>query len=414
MKICMLIRSMPAHGVGGMEDHTMTLSRTLVQRGHSVDVVTTAHPNEIEKEEIEGIRIHYISHTRSRRYFGGWWRESPPAVFNLHKKVGFDVLHSQSTAAFSVIKRRVHSVLGLPVVISMHGTAIDEIRSKLNVGLPLTRPTQAFRIAASFLKYINMFCRIERFCIPRVDAVIATSKEQYALIRQYYRVRRDRLYIVYNGIDVHHFSPESALMTKTNQGPGQLILVVARLVEDKGIDNIVKAMPIIREQVPAARLKIVGDGRMRPYLERLVDHLRLREYVSFAGYVTYKELPDYYRRCNVFVNPTIRSNGYDLTILQAMACCCPIVVSNIGSIPTVAKHNCNSLLTSPGDVHALANNVIHLLGNESLANRLADAGRKTIEKEFSLEKMASDTESVYCAAMAEHSNTNDKNRILYV
>jgi len=401
MKICMLIRSMPAHGVGGMEDHAISLSRALIQRGHSVDIITTRHPNGIDHEDIDGVRIHYLEHTWPRRYFGGWWNESVRKVLNLHKNLEFDVLHSQSAGAFAVIKRGINYNLGLPIVVSLHGTAVNEMRSKLNIGLPLTQPLVALRNIASFLKYVDMFYRIERFYIPRADAVIATSNEQLSMIQKYYRVEKERIHLVYNGIDVDHFSPKLTSIESSEKESNLLILAVARLVEDKGIENIIKAMPLIKKKVPGARLKIVGDGRQRQYLEGLVDHFGLSSSVSFTGYVAYAQLPDHYRNCKVFVNPTIRSNGYDLTILQAMACSCPVVLSNIGSIPTVAKNEFNSLLIDPGDVDAMANKIVLLLTDEPLAKRLGNSARRTVEKEFSLESMAFGTESVYAVAISK-------------
>ena len=173
----------------------------------------------------------------------------------------------------------------------------------------------------------------------------------------------------------------------------KLLLSVARLEKEKGVQNIIKALPKVLNRIDA-KLVIVGDGSYKNELRKLVHKLGLDDLVIFTGSIPVYKLPLFFNACDVFVNPTIRQNGYDLTILEAMSCKKPAVVSAIGSVPT-AVSNKEGVLVRPGRVDALAKGVILILTNKKLAKKLGSNARKKILKDFSLEKMVSKTIDVY-------------------
>ena len=77
MRICTLSRVIAQHNVkGGMEIHADILSRGLVERSHDVTIITTAHPNGLEYEEVEGIKIYYLKNSKAGCYSRQWWKES--------------------------------------------------------------------------------------------------------------------------------------------------------------------------------------------------------------------------------------------------------------------------------------------------------------------------------------------------
>lgn len=111
--------------------------------------------------------------------------------------------------------------------------------------------------------------------------------------------------------------------------------------------------------------------------------------------VPFESLPEHFNACDVFVNPTIRQNGYDLTILEAMACEKPVVVSNLGSVPTVIEDGVDGVLVPPGDVDALARAVVRVLSDEELARRLDRAVRRRVVERFSVDSMVEGKIVVY-------------------
>lgn len=399
MRICMLARSIPTHAKGGLEDHTMMICKGLVQKGHEVTIITTQHPQGKEYEVIDGIEIYYTKGTIPGKYSWSWCRRSVQEFIRLHTLKRFDVVHGQSGGGIPFLRKGLNRKYNIPTVISLHGTTLDELKSAWNVLLSSYKDIRnAFRAMSKILYHIYSYFVISRRAFTRADAIIATSNEQIKRIKILYQTKDSDIFLVYNGVDTHLFAPKisSRLMDKypVNQRD-KIILGVARLTKEKGIQNIVMAMSVILKSIPEAKLIIVGDGNYRREIETLIDKSGLREHIITTGLVPYEELPLFYNLADVFVNATIRVNGYDLTIIQAMACEKPVIVSNLGSVPTVITHNEDGILVSPGDVRILTQEVIKVLQDKELAEKIGRKAREKIVSRFSLESMAEGTIKVY-------------------
>jgi glycosyltransferase involved in cell wall biosynthesis len=395
---------MPAHHLGGMEMHTRDLAEALVKKGNSVTIITTKNPK-MEYEEVNGVKIYYLKNTKPGRYSRSWWRESAKKFEELNEKENFDIVHSQSIGAYGFFLKNKRDK-EIPVIASFHGTPFDEIKSLLNT-LSLKQPISSVKAVLLIAKWIYSYAEWLRF-IPFLDGAIATSNEQEKILREKFSVKKEKIYKVFNGIDINLFKPiqNSSILDKYCITNERVVLCVARIVVDKGIQNLVRAMPLILKEVPNAKLMIVGDGSYMPTIRRLVKKYDLEEHVVFIGFAKFKELPYYFSACDVFVNPTIRQNGYDLTILEAMACGKPVVVSNIGSVPTVIEHNFGGILVPPGDINTLSKKIVEVLKDKKLASRLGNAARKKVVKRFSLNKMVENTTTVYEDVIRKHKRGN--------
>lgn len=393
MNICILTRTMPAHHLGGMEMHTKDLAEGLVKKGHKVTIVTTKNPKK-GYEEVNGIKIHYLKNTKPGKYSRSWWEESAKKFGELNRTENFDIVHSQSIGAYGFFMKNKRDKK-IPIIASFHGTPCDEIKSLINT-LSLKHPISSVKAVLLIAYWIYSYVEWLRFA-PFLDGAIATSNEQEKILRRYFFVKKEKIYKAFNGVDINLFRPiqNSFIRGKYNLTNERILLCVARIVVDKGIQNIVHAMPLILKEMPNTKLMIVGDGSYMPTIRRLVKKYDLEKHVVFIGFAKFEELPHYFNVCDVFVNPTIRQNGYDLTIVEAMACGKPVVVSNIGSVPTVVKHNVDGILVPPRDVDMLSEKVTKVLKDKKLASMLGNAARKKIVKKFSLDKMVENTIKVY-------------------
>jgi glycosyltransferase involved in cell wall biosynthesis len=403
-RVAMLSPVTPAHGRGGVQDIVWSLARGLAAAGADVHLVTTAHPERLATETSAGVTSHYLDESARSLALHGltarWRRVSRDAVARLHAESPLDVIHSQSYCGLHLA-----GVLpGVPVVATLHGTHWDELRTRARlVGENALRPLAAARAAAAWALMARRFLA-ESPLLVRAEGVIATSREQHALLLRRYHVPAPRLHDVWNGIDAALFSPrpidpaQRARLGGAADAP--LALAVARLYQEKGIQHALRAWPRVLARLPRATLAVVGDGPYRPALEAEARRLGLAERVRFVGAVALEDLPDLYAAADLFVNPTVRINGYDLTILQAMACARPVVVSGIGSVPTAVADGADGVLVPPGDPAALAARVIGLLEDRARREALGAAARRTIEARFSLERMVAGTLAAYHAAGA--------------
>ncbi len=396
MKICTFSRVMPAHSKGGMQDHVLMLAEQLAEKGNPVEVITTSLTEGGRCEKRKNLRIHYLEGTIPGSYAGGWWEKSLKKFEELHKEVNFDICHSQSAGGYSFLRKGYNKKYNLPVVVSFHGTTYDEIRTQMN--LFSLKPVNVVRPIFSILHKMFGYLFSELPYVRSADGIIATSNEQANLIEHLFLMERKKIFKVFNGIDVNVFIPEKTdkIRPVYNILPtSNFVLSLARLERDKGIQNIIKAMPLILKELPDTKLMIVGDGSFAQELKKMVLKSHLENNVIFTGMLPFDVLPDYFNSCDLFVNPTIRQNGYDLTILEAMACEKPVVVSNIGSVPTAVSDGIDGFLVPPGDKKKLAEAVIAILKDKDLAYRLGIEARRKVVESFSVESMVNGTLKVF-------------------
>lgn len=388
---------MPTHSKGGMQDHVLMLTEHLADKGHRVEVITTGHSEGRFFEERNNFRIHYLEGTKPESYFGGWWQKSIKKFEELHREVVFDVVHSQGAGGYLFLKNKINKKVKIPAIVSFHGTNYDEIKTQIN--LFSLKPMNIVRPILSILQQLYHYFVYGLPLARLSDGIIATSNEQAAIIENVFFANKHKIFKVFNGIDINVFTP----LKKTTEirqiyklsSSTNFLLSIARLEKDKGIQNIIAAMPIILKELPDTKLMVVGDGGYATELKKQVKKLNLENNVLFTGMLPFESLPEYFNACDAFINPTIRQNGYDLTILEAMACEKPVVVSNIGSVPTVIEDGIDGILVPPGDIIRLSEAVVKVLKDKELGRRLGVAARRKVVEKFSVESMVEGTIKVY-------------------
>ena len=164
-----------------------------------------------------------------------------------------------------------------------------------------------------------------------------------------------------------------------------MILTVARLLEHKGIQWVIAAMPRILAEFPDARYVVVGDGSYGSELERAVaDALpsHLRQAVTFLGRVSDSEKYACYDMCDVFAMPS-SEEGFGLVYVEASAFGKPVVGANVMGVPEAVVHGETGFLVNPADVDALTNTILRLFRDASERERLGRNGRRYVESELS-------------------------------
>ena len=232
---------------------------------------------------------------------------------------------------------------------------------------------------------------VERVLARRADRVIAIT-------RALARFTVDRVGLPARKVDVVHYGLDE-LPAPWAEGPpppaeGRLLLAVARLTEQKGLDVAVRALPAIPGDV---RLAVLGEGPARPALEALARELGVERRLLLPGRVG--DVAAWLERAAVVVHPA-RWEGFGLAVLEAMLASRPVVASAVSSIPELVADGETGVLVPPDDPDALASAVAALLQEPERAERLGRAGRERARSEFSVAAMASGTLSAYGRALA--------------
>ena len=168
------------------------------------------------------------------------------------------------------------------------------------------------------------------------------------------------------------------------------ILFVGRLVEKKGLVDLIHAFKLVIKEINDAKLIIVGDGPQRLLLEDTSRELNLGDSISFIGAVTKQDLVEYYRQSAVAVFPFVVARdgdqeGLGLVVIEALGCECPVIASGLDAVKDILVHEQNGLLTRPGDRGGMANAIIKILREPEWARSLAKKGRQDVLKKFGWE-----------------------------
>ncbi|MGE3796210.1 MAG: glycosyltransferase family 4 protein, partial [Thermomicrobiales bacterium] len=231
------------------------------------------------------------------------------------------------------------------------------------------------------------------FLMSRLDERICVSEPARRNIEQHFP---DDYRIIPNGIDIDRYSEDVDPFPWPESGPR--ILFVGRFNEArKGFKYLLRAMPMIQQQFPTARLTVVGPGDPARFSDLLQRYL-IRG-VEFVGEVPSADLPRYYSSCDLFCAPSIHGESFGLVLLEAMASRKPVVASDIPGYASVMTNNLDGLLVQAKDSMAIALAVVRLLSDTSLCNRLSTAGRKTAEK-YAWPSVAAQVLKVYDIALA--------------
>jgi glycosyltransferase involved in cell wall biosynthesis len=232
---------------------------------------------------------------------------------------------------------------------------------------------------------LGPFRHVERVLARRAVRVIAITEALRRFTVERVGLPAAKVTTIHYGLD----EPPAAWAPNGLELPdGPLVVAVARLVPQKGVDVAVRAMAGLD-----ATLVVLGEGAERPRLESLARELGVR--LLLPGRVG--DVASVLRRADVLVHPA-RWEGFGLALLEAMLCSLPVVATRVSSIPEIVADGETGLLVPPDEPSALGAALQRLLGGEELRRRLGDAGRARARAEFSVERMARRTLDVYAGA----------------
>lgn len=167
----------------------------------------------------------------------------------------------------------------------------------------------------------------------------------------------------------------------------KIILTVGRLVERKGHDMVIRALPKIIQAIPEVLYLIVGTGPNKENLEKLVNLLGLRDYVKFLGVTDQNDLAAYYQICDVFLMPSRQLTngdveGFGIVYLEANLFGKPVIGGKSGGVPEAIIDEKTGLLVNPTDINEIAQKTIGLLTDQAYAQRLGLQGLQRVTEEF--------------------------------
>jgi glycosyltransferase involved in cell wall biosynthesis len=250
-------------------------------------------------------------------------------------------------------------------------------------GIPYTFTAHAMDI------YVDRQPELLRAQMQHSEAVVTVSEyNRRYLLSQLGPAANGKVHRIYNGLDLQRFTYERP---STAAAETPVILSVCRLIEKKGLGDLLAAVDILRRRGSCFRVEIIGAGPLQPTLEADVMRRGLEDVVTFLGALPQEEVRRAYQRATVFALPCIVTSqgdrdGIPTVLLEAMASGVPVVSTAVSGIPELIDSGHDGLLVGPHDPGMLADALGLLLADAELRERLARAARSKIEADFAIDR----------------------------
>ena len=386
MKILMLTWEYPPRIVGGISRVVHDLSHRMIKDGHDVTVITYKDGNTNYFENDKGVKVYrvdnYMIHPNN---FIDWIMQ---LNFNMLAKANeiiskegkFDVIHAHDWLVTNAAKALKESY-NIPIVSTIHAT-----ENGRNSGIH--DETQ---------RYIN---DTEWLLTYESTEVIVNSNYMKGDLQRIFGLPFEKINVVPNGINLNNFTGierDYDFRRQFAMDNEKIILYTGRLVYEKGIQNLIGAMPKILNNYHDAKLVICGKGGMMEELKQETKNLGIENKVYFAGYCDSKKIQKMYRCADIAVFPST----FGIVALESMLAGIPTVVSDVGGLNEIVEHGVNGMKSYAGNSNSIADSVLTLLFDAKLCSLISKNAVKKVKEYYNWNKISQDTYYVYEQAICK-------------
>ena len=357
---------------GGIAQWAFGVAHSLQQMGHRVQVFTRDRGEQYRlPTQTLPCAVNFVQGRYWRQWRSFYWYRALRDYLVPGRRIDVVIATTWNAARGLLPLARRHHV---PLVTIVHGLEVTR-----------TMPALKRRWLTKTLNACDLVVAVSEFTRERVVAVHDLAPE--------------KIVVLPDGVDPARFFPAAdtaALRRRFGLQNEKVILTLARVIERKGHDQVLKALPAVKRSVPAVKYLICGpweDDYYR-FLQELVAGLGLQNDVVFTGYVPADEMNLFYSLCDVYIMPSRElvnrgdTEGFGITFLEANACAKPVIGSRSGGVVDAVVDGETGFLVEPENTDEIARKLILLLTDAELARRLGAQGRERILRQYTWEVIA--------------------------
>ena len=390
MKILMLTWEYPPRVVGGISKVVYDLSHKMVKEGNEVTVVTYKDGDNVKYyENDKGVEVYRVDNYMIRpNNFIDWimqlnFNMITKANEIINKNGKFDVIHAHDWLVVYSAKS-IKESYNIPLISTIHAT-----ESGRNSGIH--DETQ---------RYIN---DSEWMLTYESSEVIVNSNYMKNEVQRLFGLPYDKINVIPNGVNLQLFSNVNVDYDFRRQyamDNEKIILYVGRLVYEKGIQNLIAAMPKILDRYHDSKLIICGRGGMIDELREQVKYLGIDNKVYFAGYCDSKKMQKMYKCADVAVFPSTYE-PFGIVAIESMLSGTPTIVSDVGGLNEIVEHGVTGMKSYAGNANSIADSVLALLFDPKLCANISQNAIKKVKENYNWAKITDNTYYVYQLAIGK-------------
>ena len=346
----------PTHGGSGVVASELAIG--LAHKGHAIHIVSYAPPFRLRTYH-PNIFIHEVEAAAYPLFKSPSYELSLAATLvDLAERQGLEIVHAHYAVPHAVsayLARQIIGARGLKTVTTLHGTDIT-----------LVGADPSYR-------------RVVKFAIEQSDGVTAVSNYLKNKTIEEFDIKRE-IRVIPNFIDPGRPELNRGQCSREAFAPnGEAILMHASNFRPvKRVADVVRIFARVRERMPA-KLVLVGDGPDRPMVQQMASAMGLGADVHFLG--EQDQLEPLFLCADLFLLPS-EQESFGLTALEAMNCGVPVIASDIGGLPEVVVQGETGFLFPLGDVAAMADKAVEIMGNAAAYDRLKARARQRAVRDF--------------------------------
>jgi glycosyltransferase involved in cell wall biosynthesis len=383
---------------GGAEKILLSLAKEISLHNHSIEIYTSWF-NEKFREYISGYNIKVITvrnKPRNSPFFGR--KFNPFLIHDMMKlskmiKGECDVLlcnnwPSNIATYYAIKSGNVHPKLNVYVCLEPdHGLYHNELFGKDSSILQVMPPLMKIKAKVAFRAFFPLR-KLDRKIVSSQDYVLVLSNNIKNRVKQIFG---DEVYnrthqVLHDLVDITQLYPKK--VGRKKYGDSKIILSLGRLeIHPKRPDVTIKMAYYLKKKYTNFKLLMGGTGTLKDYLLGLVKKYKIGDNVVFLGFVEEKDLAYYYNLCDVFIYTGIGETSGPITVLEAMACEKPVVVSKSGGPIEIIKDKKNGLFAQPENAKDFADKIYYLFKNPAKSREISKNGKDTVLEGFTREKL---------------------------
>lgn len=386
MRVLCVTSTFPRWQQDSTTSFILHLCQQLQQAGLEVDVLAPHAPGAALQEELEGVSVsrfrYWAAGGETLAYGGGALFNLQGSLTNKVKLPGF--VAAQYAAVQQALARRSYDIVHAHWLLPQ-GWVASRLPGRTRTGVVATvHGSDVFGLQNPVLR------TFKRSALRRADAVTVNSSATAAAVRDI-APHAPAPRLIPMGIDVDRRADEacvSAFRARFRRPGGPLLAFVGRLVDWKGVDDLIRALPLLQEKLPAATLCIAGDGNLRAELEHLAGELGLRDRVHFLGWQDPETVAALQHAADVNVVPSRTAadgsrEAQGLTVVEAMLAGQPLVATDSGGVPDAVQSGVTGLLVPERAPHRIAAAVQTLIADPDRAAAMAARARASALSRYS-------------------------------
>lgn len=385
------------HIVGGLGKHVTELLPSLVEQEVEVHLVTPLCPDAEAVERDGNLTVHrVVLPPRTAASFGEGIRRANEIIKEtcdaiIDREGPFDLIHNHDwLTSFAAIQLK-HEYK-IPLLATIHATERGRGRGEL-VGPDAQKINDAeWRLTFEAWR------------------VICCTHYMARELQAYFHIPVDKIDVIPNGIDPEPLTELTSqdlsdFRARYARSEGTLVFSVGRIVYEKGMEVLVRAVPEVLEVFPQTKFVIAGKGPELEHLRDLVRQMHLEESVSLPGFISDADRDRLYCVADCAVFPSLYE-PFGIVALEAMAARTPVVVSEVGGLQEVVEHAETGITIQPNDVDSCVWGILHTLERpEWAAQRVENAYQKVLTV-YDWDNIAKQTKDVYAQIVEEHAHTD--------